>query len=138
MKIYIVCTFHPICLIEYANPLILSFNVKSKMTTDMLLVVILPELLDSEHKPRRGKTWEWISFLILSFIFFCLCILSLICLPSLFTLPSISSAASSYSSPLCSFNLDRWSESSLLVLKVISIWCAQVYHFLSLLFCRAY
>ena len=135
MKVYIVCTFHPICFIQHANPLILSFNVKSKVTKDMLLV-ILPELVDSEHKARPGKMWEWISFVNLSFLFFCLCILSFVCLPSLFPLPSISSAASSYSSPFCSCNLNRWSESSLLVLKVISIWCAQVYDFWSLLFCR--
>ena len=45
MKVYIVCTCHPTCSIQHASPLTLSFNVKSKMTTDMLLAVILSELV---------------------------------------------------------------------------------------------
>ena len=121
MKVYIVCTCHPTCSIQHASPFILSFTVKSKVATDMLLPVILSELVDSDdEKPRRGKTGEWISFLNLSF--FCLiCILSLVCLPFLFPLSSTSPAASFYSSPFCCCNLDRWSESSLLLLKLILI-----------------
>ena len=39
MKVYIVCTCHPTSFIQHASPFILSFNVKSKMATDMLLPV---------------------------------------------------------------------------------------------------
>ena len=61
-KVYIVCTCHPTCFIQHGCPFILSFDVKSKMTTDMLLPVILSELVDSDdEKPRRGKTQEWIK-----------------------------------------------------------------------------
>ena len=96
-------------VIQHASPLTFSFNVESKLTTDMLLPVILSELVDSaDEKLRRVKTREWISFFNLYF-FRCLCILSLVWLPSLFPLSSTSSAASWYSS-LCSCNLDRWSE----------------------------
>ena len=60
MKVYIVCTCHPTCFIQHASPFILSFDVKSKMATDMLLPAILSELVDSnDEKPRRGKTREW-------------------------------------------------------------------------------
>ena len=120
MKVYIVCTCYPTCFIQHAGPFILSFNVKSKMVTDMVLLVILSKVVDSDdEKPRRGKTREWISFL--NFSFFCfLCILSLVCVPFLFPLSSTSSAASFYSSPFCYCNLDRWSESFLLLLKLIS------------------
>ena len=68
MKVYIVCTCHPTSFIQHANPLTLSFNVKSKMTTDMLLPVILSELVDYEdEKLGLAKTLEWISFLNFSF-----------------------------------------------------------------------
>ena len=121
MKFYIVCTCHPTYFIQHTSPFILSINVKSKMAMDMLLPVIQSELVDSnDEKPRRGKMREWISFFNLSFFCF-LCMLSLVCLPFLFPLFSTSSAASFYSSPFCSCNLDRWSESSLLLLKFISI-----------------
>ena len=64
MKVYIVCTCHPIYFIQHASLFILSFNVKSKMATDMLL----PELVNSDYeKPRRGKSRNRISFLNLSF-----------------------------------------------------------------------
>ena len=57
MKVCIVCRSHPTCFIQHASPFIPSFNFKSKMATDMLLPVILPELVDSDdEKPRRGKT----------------------------------------------------------------------------------
>ena len=127
-KVYIVCTCHATSFIRNASTLTLSFNVKSKMTTNMLLPVILSGLLDSEdEKCRRGKTREWTSFFNLYFFFFCcLCMLSLVCLPSLFPLSLTSSTVSMYSSP-CSGNLEKWSESSLLLLKVISIWYVQVY-----------
>ena len=60
--VYIVCTCHPTCFIQHANPFIFSFDVKSKMATYMLLPVILSELVDSDdEKPRRGKTREWIK-----------------------------------------------------------------------------
>ena len=43
-------------VIQHASPFILSFNVKSKMATDMFLPVILSELLGSDdEKPRRGN-----------------------------------------------------------------------------------
>ena len=62
MKVYIVCTCHPTCFIQHASLFILSFDVKSKTTTDMFLPVILSELVDyDEEKPRRGKTREWIK-----------------------------------------------------------------------------
>ena len=62
MKVYIICTCHPTCFIQHASPLILSFNVKSKMVTDMLLPVVLSELVGSDdEKPPRGKTREWIK-----------------------------------------------------------------------------
>ena len=93
MKVYIVCTCHPTRLIQHASPFILSFDVKSEMATDMLLAVILSELVDfDDEKP-----------------------------PLLQTTSSTSSAGSSYSSPFCSCNLDRWSDSSSLLLKLISI-----------------
>ena len=122
MKVHIVSTCHQTCFIQHSRPFILPFNVKSKMATDMLLPVILSETVDSDdEKPHRGKTREWISFLNVSFFFCFLCILSLVCLPFLFPLSSTSSAASSYSSPFCSCNVDRWSESSLLLFELISI-----------------
>ena len=63
MKVYIVCTCHPMCFIQHASPFILSFDVKPKTVTDMLLPVILSELVDSvNEKPRRGKTSEWIKW----------------------------------------------------------------------------
>ena len=53
---------HPTCFIQNASLFILSFDVKSKMTTDMFLPVILPELVDSDdEKPCQGKTQEWIK-----------------------------------------------------------------------------
>ena len=126
-KVYIVCTCHATSFTQHGSTLTLSFNVKSKMTMDMLLPVILSELVDSEdEKYHRGKTREWTSFFNLYFFLCCLCMLSLVCLPSLFPLSLTSSAASLYSSS-CSGNLERWSESSLLLLKVISIWYVQVY-----------
>ena len=40
----------------------MSFSVKSKMATDMLLPVTLSKLVDSDdEKPRRGNTREWIK-----------------------------------------------------------------------------
>ena len=48
MKVYIVCTCHPTCFIQHTSPFILSFDVKSKMATDMLLPMILSELVDSD------------------------------------------------------------------------------------------
>ena len=54
--------------------------------------------------------------------FFCFfCILSLVCLLFLFLVSWISSAPSSYPSSFCSYNLDRWWESSWLLLRLISI-----------------
>ena len=48
--------------IQHESPLVLSFNVKSKMAADMLLLVILSELRDSDdEKSRRGKTREQIK-----------------------------------------------------------------------------
>ena len=126
-KVYIFCKCHPTCFFRHAGSFILSFNVKSEMATDMLLSVILSELVDSDDEnTRRGKTLKWIRFL-RPFFFFCfLCTLSLICLP--FLLSSTSSAASFYSSPFCSCNLDRWPESSLLLFKLISIWSAWFFY----------
>ena len=37
MKVYIVCKCHPTCFIQHASLFILSFVVKSKMETDMLV-----------------------------------------------------------------------------------------------------
>ena len=128
MKVYIVWTCHPTFFIQHASPFILSFNVKSNMVTDMLLPVILSELINSDdEKAGRSKTRERISFLNLSFFCF-LCILYLVCLAFLFALSSISYARSSYSSPFCSCNLDRWSESSLLLFKLILIWCVWFFY----------
>ena len=63
MKVYIVCICHPTCFIQHANPFVLSFNVKSKMATDMFLPVILSKFVDSnDEKPRRCKTREWIKW----------------------------------------------------------------------------
>ena len=108
MKVYIVCTW---CVIQHASPFILSLNVKSKMTTYILLPVILSELVDSDdEKPRRGKTQEWISFLNLSFFLFSLYTFFGLLVYFLFLRSSTSSAASSCSSSFCSCNLDRWSE----------------------------
>ena len=62
MKVYIICTCHPICFTQHASPFVLSFDVKSKMATDVLLPVIISELVDSDdEKPCRGKTREWIE-----------------------------------------------------------------------------
>ena len=62
MKVYIICTCHPICFTQHASPFVLSFDVKSKMATDVLLPVIISELVDSDdEKPCRGKTREWIK-----------------------------------------------------------------------------
>ena len=62
MKVVIVCTYHPTCFIQHASPCILSFDVKSKMVTVMLLPVILSELANSDdEKPRPGTTREWIK-----------------------------------------------------------------------------
>ena len=62
MKVYIVCTCHRTCFIQHASPFILSFDVKSKMATDMLLSVILSEVVGpDDEKPRRGKTREQIK-----------------------------------------------------------------------------
>ena len=108
MKVYIAFTCHPTCFIQHVCPFILSFNVKSKMATDMLLSVLLSELVDSDdEKLHRGKTREWISFLNLSMF------------PFSFSAVFNFFYSSSYSSPLCSCNLDRWSESSLLLFKLI-------------------
>ena len=82
--------------------------------------------MDSDdEKPRWGNTREWISFLNLSF-FSCVYFLWSACL--FFTLSSTSSAASSYSSPFYSRILDRGSESSLLLYKLISIWCVWFFY----------
>ena len=114
MKVSIVCTCHPICFIQYTSPFTLLFNVKSKMATGMLLPVILSELVNSDdEKPRLGKTRERISFLNLflsvSFEYFLwsACFFFFRYLQFLLLHP--------YSSPFCSCNLDRWSESSLLL-----------------------
>ena len=57
MKVYIVSTCHPSCFIQHRSPFTLSFDVKSKMATDMLLPVILSEVVDSDDvKPRQGIT----------------------------------------------------------------------------------
>ena len=48
MKVYIVCSCHPTCFIQHTSPFILSFDVKSKMATDKLLLVILSELAGSD------------------------------------------------------------------------------------------
>ena len=131
MKFYIVQMCHSACFNQDASPFILSFNVKSKIATDMLLPVILSELVKSnDEKPRRSRTREWISFLNLTFLcyFFLYCILSLVCLLFIFPLSPISSAASSYSFPFCSCKLDRWSESSLLLVKLNSIWCVWFFY----------
>ena len=62
MKVYIICTCHPICFTQHASPFVLSFDVKSKMATDVLLPVIISELVDSDdEKPCQGKTREWIE-----------------------------------------------------------------------------
>ena len=61
-------------------------------------------------------------------LFFLYCILSLVCLLFIFPLSPISSAASSYSSPFCSCKLDRWSESSLLLVKLNFIWCVWFFY----------
>ena len=61
VKVYIVCTCHPTCFIQHANPFILSFDIKSKMATDMLLPVISELAYSDDEKPRRGKTREWIK-----------------------------------------------------------------------------
>ena len=62
MKVYIVCMCHQTCFMQHVSPFILSFDVKSKMATGVLLPVILSELVDSDdEKPRRGKTREWIK-----------------------------------------------------------------------------
>ena len=80
MKIYNVCACHPTWFIQHADPFIFSFNVKSKMVTDMLLPVILSELVDSDNeKPRLGKTQERISFLSLSFFLFPFAIFNFFC-----------------------------------------------------------
>ena len=121
MKVYIVCTCHPTCFIQHASPFILSFKIKSKMATNTFLSVILSELVDfDDEMPHRGKTRELTSFLNLSFFTF-LRILSLVYLPFIFPLSSTSSVASFYSSKYCSCNLDRWSGSSLLLVKLILI-----------------
>ena len=73
VKVQIFCTCHPICLIEHASPFILSVNIKSKMTIDMLSPVILSELVNSDdEKPLRGKIRERIIFLNFSFFLFLL------------------------------------------------------------------
>ena len=62
MKVYIICTCHPICFTQHASPFVHSFDVKSKMASDILLPMILSELVDSDdEKPCRGKTREWIK-----------------------------------------------------------------------------
>ena len=69
MKFYIVQMCHSACFNQGASPFILSFNVKSKIATDMLLPVILSELVKSnDEKPHRSRTREWISFLNLTFL----------------------------------------------------------------------
>ena len=45
----------------HASPFIFSFDVKSKMETDILLPVILSELVDYDKMLCRGKTLEWIK-----------------------------------------------------------------------------
>ena len=82
MKFYIVQMCHSVCFNQDASPFILSFNVKSKIATDMLLPVMLSELVKSnDEKPRRSRTREWISFLNLTFLcyFFLYCILLSAC-----------------------------------------------------------
>ena len=63
MKVYIVSTCHPSCFIQHRSPFTLSFDVKSKMATDMLLPVILSEVVDSDDvKPRQGITRQCIKW----------------------------------------------------------------------------
>ena len=48
--------------VQHASPFILSFDVKSKMATDMFLPVIPSEIVESDdEKPRRDKMREWIK-----------------------------------------------------------------------------
>ena len=56
MKVYVVCTCHPTCFIQYASLFSLLFDVTSKMATDMFLPKILSGLVDSD-----GKMREWIK-----------------------------------------------------------------------------
>ena len=56
MKVYVVCTCHPTCFIQYASLFSLLFDVTSKMATDMFLTKILSGLVDSD-----GKMREWIK-----------------------------------------------------------------------------
>ena len=110
MKVCIVCTCRPTSFIQHASPLTFSFNVQSKITTDMLLPVILSELVDSaDEKLRQVKTREWIIFLNLyffsvAFVYFLwsACLLFFRYLQLLLLHLSILSP--------CSCNLDRWSE----------------------------
>ena len=63
MKVYIVSTCHPSCFIQHRSPFTFSFDVKSKMATDMLLPVILSEVVDSDDvKPRQGITRQCIKW----------------------------------------------------------------------------
>ena len=123
MKVYIVRMCHPTCFIQHSSPFILLLNIKSKMATDMLLPVVLSELEDSDdEKPRLGKTREWISFLNLSlfsvsFVYF----LWSACLFFFRYLQLFLLYLRILSSPFYFCMLDRWSESSLLFFKLISI-----------------
>ena len=52
MKVYVVCTCHPTCFIQYASLFSLLFDVILKMATDMFLPMILSGLVDSDgEKP---------------------------------------------------------------------------------------
>ena len=63
MKAYIVCTRHPAFSIQHASSFILSFDVKSKMATDIFLPLILSENVDSDDdKSRQVKKREWIKW----------------------------------------------------------------------------
>ena len=127
MKVYIVCICHPTCFIQHANPFALSFNVKSKVATDIFLPVILSKFVDSnDEKPRRGKTWEWIK--------------------RRHQLGSVQNiikelivedryAFSGWHLKICfgwvwrtSKLLGRWSEFSSLLFKLISIWCVSFFY----------
>ena len=121
MKVYIVCTCHTSCFIQHVRTFILSFDVKSKMTTNTLLPVILSELVDSDYEKPFQSFFTmsiFLSFLNLSLFLFPLYTFFGL-LAFLFLL---SSTSSSYSSPFCSCNLYGWSESFSLLFKLISIW----------------
>ena len=94
MKVYIVCTCHPRCFIQHASP----FNHIGEIHRFVIVIIffVIPIFL------------SFLNFLFFYFIW----IVSLVFNFVYFLWSSTSSAASSYSSPFCSCNLDRWSESS--------------------------